>query len=52
MPRKLSVVIPSRTQAQQMAFLEKAIASIRTQTIATEFSLHILVCVDQGARTT
>jgi hypothetical protein len=47
--KRLVVVIPSRSQPSQAAFLEKAIASVRAQTAQHEVELEVLVCLDKGA---
>lgn len=44
----LSVVIPSRTQPSQLAFLERAIASINAQTAFNRYSIVIIIGVDKG----
>ena len=46
--RGLSVVIPSRAQPLQTQFLERAVASIRAQTVIEAFEIRILVAVDAG----
>lgn len=46
--RSLSVVIPSRTQPRQGEFLERAVASIRTQTVIRDFDVTLLIGVDAG----
>jgi len=45
----LSVVIPSRKQAKQFAFLTRSIESIRAQSIANLFDIKIIIGVDKGA---
>lgn len=45
---KLSVIIPSRAQERQVQFLERAVASVRQQSVADKFQLTFLVGVDQG----
>lgn len=48
MTPSLSIIIPSRTQERQVAFLERAVASVRQQTVASRFRLTFLVGLDQG----
>lgn len=45
----LSIIIPSRTQPQQGAFLRKAVASIRAQTVQGRIPFEILIGLDAGA---
>jgi len=45
----LSVVIPSRKQAKQFAFLTRSIGSIRDQSVANLFDIKIIIGVDKGA---
>jgi glycosyltransferase involved in cell wall biosynthesis len=45
---KLTVIIPSRKQERQIAFIERAVDSVRRQTIAEKFAITFLVGVDQG----
>ncbi|MBM3343567.1 MAG: glycosyltransferase [Betaproteobacteria bacterium] len=46
--KTLSVIIPSRTQDKQIAFLERSTRSIREQTAASAVDIKIVVAVDQG----
>lgn len=46
--RKLTVIIPSRTQPQQSLFLKSAIAAIREQTAINNFTISILIGIDKG----
>ena len=45
---KLTVIIPSRKQEKQILFLQRAIESVRKQTIANQFAIIFLVGVDAG----
>jgi len=46
MKKTLSVIIPSREQPNQIAFLERAIKSIQNQTLIERFEMTLLVGVD------
>ena len=46
--QRLNIVIPSRTQGKQVFFLERAVASVRHQTVIDKFDLNFLVGVDAG----
>jgi glycosyltransferase involved in cell wall biosynthesis len=46
----LSVVIPSRQQANQIRFLERAVKSVCGQSVAANFNIDFLVGVDKGSR--
>lgn len=46
---RLSVVVPSRSQSSQAAFLARAIDSIRRQTALRDVAVEVLVCLDRGA---
>lgn len=46
MKNKLTVIIPSRTQEKQISFIQRAVASVRNQTIANQFVITFLVGVD------
>jgi glycosyltransferase involved in cell wall biosynthesis len=48
MVRKVNVIIPSRRQPSQMGFLQRAVRSIREQSVASSLEIEILVAVDQG----
>ena len=50
MPRKstLAVVIPSRSQSNQLRFLSRAIASVETQSVAKDFDIRVIVAIDRG----
>ena len=48
MKKTLSVIIPSREQPNQKAFIERAIKSINSQTCFGRFEVTILVGVDAG----
>ncbi len=48
MHNKLFVIIPSRKGDMQLAFIERAIASVRNQTFAHKFEIHIFIGVDRG----
>lgn len=48
--KKLCVIIPSRTQPRQHAFIERAVRSIRSQTAASRFEIRIVVAVDRNRR--
>jgi glycosyltransferase involved in cell wall biosynthesis len=45
--QSLTVIVPSRTQPAQAAFLKKAVASIRTQTIYSKLKINIVVGIDR-----
>ena len=45
---QLTIVIPSREQEKQILFLERAIASVKCQTIAEQFVFTFVVGVDKG----
>jgi glycosyltransferase involved in cell wall biosynthesis len=45
---KLTIIIPSRKQEKQISFLQKAIESVRKQTVANQFEITFLVGVDKG----
>jgi glycosyltransferase involved in cell wall biosynthesis len=47
MVKRLTVVIPSRSQPAQAAYLAKAIASIRAQTFR-ELEVEVIICLDPG----
>jgi glycosyltransferase involved in cell wall biosynthesis len=47
--KKLSVLIPSRTQPRQATFLEHAVRSIRAQSAAPGLSIEILVGLDRSS---
>ncbi len=46
MRSRLSIIIPSRHQPQQLGFLTRAITSIRAQTIAQTLDVEILIAID------
>lgn len=46
--KSLTVIIPSRFQPQQSVFLEKAVRSIKKQTIINDYDLTVIVSVDKG----
>ncbi|ANP47249.1 glycosyltransferase family 2 protein [Candidatus Viadribacter manganicus] len=46
----LSIVIPSRTQPRQAAFLQAALKSVRAQTVVGKFPMEIIVGIDLGER--
>jgi glycosyltransferase involved in cell wall biosynthesis len=48
--KRLTVVIPSRSQPLQARFLTRCIASIRAQTARPQVAIEVLVCLDQGER--
>lgn len=50
MPNKirLTVIIPSRKQEKQLEFIERAVKSVRSQSIASDFEIIFLVGVDKG----
>lgn len=45
---QLTIVIPSREQEKQTLFLERAIASVKRQTIAEQLDCTFVVGVDKG----
>lgn len=45
---RLSIVIPSRTSKDQLEYLEKAVMSIRSQSVIDDFLLTIFVITDKG----
>jgi len=45
--KRLTVVIPSRKQPQQGAYLERAINSVQSQSVASRLSLNVVVAIDQ-----
>jgi hypothetical protein len=47
--KQLSVVIPSRAQPAQAAFLERAVRSIRAQSASSSLAIEILVGLDQAS---
>lgn len=48
MKNKLTVIIPSRKQPKQIFFIQRAIESVRKQTIANQFDISFLVGVDKN----
>lgn len=46
----LSIIMPSRTQPRQGAFLQAALKSIRAQTVAGRIPLEVLIGIDLGER--
>lgn len=44
----LTVIIPSRKQEKQLEFIERAVKSVRNQSIAENFEIIFLVGVDKG----
>ena len=47
MKNQLTVIIPSRKQENQIAFIERAVDSVRKQTIADKFKMTFLIGVDK-----
>ena len=45
---RLTVIIPSRVQDDQMLFLNRSVGSIRRQVLSGQFDVNIIVAVDQG----
>lgn len=45
---RLDIVMPSRTQPRQRAFLERAVASVRSQTAADRFDIRFRVGIDRS----
>lgn len=45
---RLTVIIPSRAQADQEKFLARALASIAGQSAAAQFEIHVVIGVDAG----
>jgi glycosyltransferase involved in cell wall biosynthesis len=45
---KLSIIIPSRKQEKQIFFIQRAVDSVRRQSIANQFAITFLVGVDKG----
>lgn len=49
MPVKtLTVIIPSRFQPQQLLFLDRAVQSLKKQTVINDYELTVIVGVDKG----
>ena len=46
--KKLSIIIPTRKNSNQITFLRSAIDSIKSQSIANQFDITILISVDMG----
>lgn len=46
--QSITIIIPSRDQPLQQLFLERAVASIRAQTVIENFEVTLLVGVDAG----
>lgn len=46
--KHLTVIIPSRKQEQQLEFINRAVKSVRSQSIAGNFEILFLVGVDKG----
>ena len=47
--KKVSVIIPSRSQPLQLEFLSRAISSIRNQDFSDNHLIEILVCLDKDS---
>ncbi len=47
-PNTITVVIPSRTQPKQLAFLSRAVQSIKNQTIYAKCQIDVVVGLDSG----
>lgn len=45
---KLDIIIPSRSQAKQQAFLQQCIHSVESQTVARDVAIRVIICCDPG----
>ena len=48
MKKKISIIIPSRSQEQQLNFIKRAATSIKNQKSTNNYNFDILICIDKN----